>query len=419
MKILHVFDHSIPLHSGYSFRSQSILHHQAEMGWSTCHVTSGKQGSLNDLIEDVGGKRFYRTAEPMGVKSLVPVVRQWQVVRDLERRLAGVIAIEQPDLVHAHSPSLNGLAALRAGRHAALPVVYECRAFWEDAAVDLGSARRWGLRYRLSRWLESYVFRQADHVTCICEGLRQDILARGLPEEKVTVIPNAVDVERFSHAGAKDEALAADLRLQSATVVGFIGSFYDYEGLDLAIAAMPRILAERPDVRLLLVGSGPREAAWRAQAQALGLGEKVRFTGRIPHSEIERFYSLVDILVYPRRSMRLTNLVTPLKPLEGMAQGKLVLASDVGGHRELIRDGETGTLFRAGDAAALSRAVLALLKNRPIWGERRAAARSFAERERTYQQSVARYGDVYLNAVNHRWRPDASIEQPERGKSAL
>lgn len=409
MKILHVFDHSIPLHSGYSFRSQSVLLGQAAMGWSTCHVTSCKQGSITGLVEDVDGLRFYRTPSRKGVRRLMPGLRQWQVVLDLERRLVEVIAMEQPDLIHAHSPALNGMAALRAGRRTALPVVYECRAFWEDAAANLGTGSSWGLRYRLSRALESYVFRNSNQITCICEGLRQDILARGLDKAKVTVIPNAVDAERFAFATPKDEALAADLGLQSKKILGFIGSFYDYEGIDLAIAAMPRILDEEPDARLLLVGSGPRETAWRAQVEALSLGDKIRFTGRIAHKEIERFYSLIDILVYPRRSMRLTDLVTPLKPLEGMAQGKLVLASDVGGHRELIRDGETGTLFRAGNLAALADAVLGLLKNRGSWDQRRDAARRFVETERTHRQSVERYTGVYLSALKTREPVDASI----------
>ena len=106
---------------------------------------------------------------------------------------------------------------------------------------------------------------------------------------------------------------------------------------------------------MLLVGGGPQEAALQAQAQQLGVPDKVVFTGRVPHAEVQRYYDLIDVLAYPRHSMRLTELVTPLKPLEAMAQGRLLVASDVGGHQELIRDGETGSLFRAGDARRRSR----------------------------------------------------------------
>ncbi len=118
------------------------------------------------------------------------------------------------------------------------------------------------------------------------------------------------------------------------------------------------------------------------------------FTGRVPHDEVQRYYDIVDVLAYPRHSMRLTELVTPLKPLEAMAQGRLLVASDVGGHRELIRDGETGMLFRAGDAASLAGAIVRLLAERERWPQLREQGRRFVEHERNWAASVARYRDV-------------------------
>jgi glycosyltransferase involved in cell wall biosynthesis len=115
----------------------------------------------------------------------------------------------------------------------------------------------------------------------------------------------------------------------------------------------------------------------------------------VPHDEVERYYALVDVLVYPRVSMRLTELVTPLKPLEAMAEGKIIVASDVGGHRELICDGDTGTLFRAGDVAALAAKVLEVLRRRDAWPAQRERGRRFVESERTWTRSVARYEPVY------------------------
>src|SRR5690606_28617170 len=140
-------------------------------------------------------------------------------------------------------------------------------------------------------------------------------------------------------------------------VLGFVGSFYAYEGLDLLVQAFASLSAQRSDLMLLLVGGGPQEQALKAQVAQLGLLDKVIFSGRVPHDEVSGHYALIDILAYPRRSMRLTELVTPLKPLEAMAQGKIFVASDVGGHKELIDDGRTGTLFKADDEAALVAAV--------------------------------------------------------------
>ncbi len=409
MKILHVFDHSIPLHSGYTFRSRAILEQQRRLGWETAHVTSPKHNLAAPDAPDeetVDGLHFYRTRPAGGLTARLPLVNQWAVVDALARRLDTVIEQERPDLLHAHSPSLNGLAALRAGRRHRLPVVYECRAFWEDAAVDHGTSREGGLRYRLTRALETRVFRQADGVTTICEGLRGDILARGVPAEKVVVIPNAVDLARFDDQTPPDPELRRRLGLEGATVLGFLGSFYAYEGLELLVEALPAILAQEPQARLLLVGGGPQREALEAAVERLGLEDKVTFTGRVPHEKVAGYYRLVDILVYPRRSMRLTDLVTPLKPLEAMAQGKLVLASDVGGHRELIRDGWNGVLFRAGDSAALAEAALDLIARRDDWAQFRANGRRFVEEERNWPRSVGRYQALYEKVLAGRGERD-------------
>lgn len=119
------------------------------------------------------------------------------------------------------------------------------------------------------------------------------------------------------------------------------------------------------------------------------------FTGRVPHEQVQRYYSIIDVLVYPRLSMRLTDLVTPLKPLEAMAQGKLLAASDVGGHRELIRDGHNGVLFKTNDPRSLAEKVNALLQAPARWPALRQAGREYVETERNWVRSVAGYRPVY------------------------
>ncbi|KRB98966.1 glycosyl transferase family 1 [Hydrogenophaga sp. Root209] len=394
MRVLHVLDHSIPLHSGYTFRTAALLREQRARGWQTFHLTSPKHGAAEQLEESVDGLHFFRTphAQP-SVK--LPLVGELQLMSALARRLQTVVDQVRPDIIHAHSPVLNALPALKVGRRNGIPVVYEIRAFWEDAAVDHGSTREGSLRYRATRALESHAIRQAGHVFTICEGLRSDIVARGVPSAKVTVILNAVDVQGFQLAQAPEPALQARWGLKGRTVVGFIGSFYAYEGLDLLVAALPLLLKSRPDIFLLLVGGGPQDAALKAQVQALGLGDHVAFTGRVPHAEVNRYYDLIDVLAYPRHSMRLTELVTPLKPLEAMAQGHLFVASDVGGHKELIRHGETGWLFKADDVGALADAILDMLQNRARWPELRANGRQFVESVRNWRNSVANYEAPY------------------------
>ena len=397
IRILHVLDHSIPLHSGYSFRTLSILREQRRLGWDTFHLTSSKQGPAINAEEVLDGFHFYRT--PASSASLIPAGAQFLSMYLLYRRLWQVAREVRPDVLHVHSPVLNVLPALWVGRILRIPVVYEVRAFWEDAAVDHGTTKEGSLRYRLTHALETWAFKHVRHVFTICEGLRGDIVSRGISPSSVTVIPNAVDSTTFIPGGLRDEPLLEKLGLQGKQVLGFIGSFYAYEGLDVLLNALPAILRLHPDVRVLLVGGGAQADALKAQAKYLNIADKVIFTGRVPHLEVALYYDLMDVLVYPRRSMRLTELVTPLKPLEAMAQGRLLVASDVGGHRELIEHGSTGLLFNAGSAEALASTVTELLMTPDTWPLLRLSARCFVERNRNWKSSVALYAHVYDKLV--------------------
>ena len=396
MRILHILDHGLPLHSGYSFRTRAILTAQMARGWQVAAVTGPRQGATSAAEQCVDGIDFYRTEPPAPVPSPLGELRE---IAAFAARIGEVIEAFRPDILHAHSPVLDALAALIARRRHKLPLVYEIRAFWEDAAVGNGEGREGSARYRATRALEGWAVRRADAVAVICEGLRGDLIARGVDPGKIIVSPNGVDLTLFGAPPPHDAALARRLGLDGGDVIGFIGSFYDYEGLDDLIAAMPALVATRPHARLVLVGGGPCEAALRAQAAASPVAAHIHFAGRVPHAEVERYYSVIDVLVYPRKKMRLTDLVTPLKPLEAMAQRRLVAASDVGGHRELIDDGMTGTLFSPGDAAAMATALAELFADRSGWDARRARARHFVETERNWANNVGCYAPVYQKLI--------------------
>jgi glycogen(starch) synthase len=396
IRALHVLDHSIPLHSGYSFRTAALMREQRVLGWETFHLTSPKQGKTSASVEDVDGLRFYRTPAATGALANLPIGKELGLMKQMERRLDEVAREVRPHIIHAHSPVLNALPAIKVARKLGIPVVYEIRAFWEDAAVDHGTTTERSLRYRATRKLETRAIQQADHVFTICEGLRTDILTRGIPADKVTVIPNAVDIASFNLASPPDPGLQDRWGLTGKTVIGFVGSFYAYEGLDLLLEALPAIIEKQRDIRVLLVGGGPQEANLRLQAERLGLKEVVVFAGRVPHEDVSRYYDLIDILAYPRHPIRLTELVTPLKPLEAMAQGQLFVASDVGGHKELVEHNRTGILFKAGDRDALAQAIVELLSNPWRWPELRANGRQFVESVRNWRNSVANYRVPYL-----------------------
>ena len=396
MRILHILDHSIPEHSGYAFRTLSLLREQQALGFETFQLTSPKQGGSGAAEEVIEGWHFYRTQMTQGFAAGLPAVAELELMGELAHRIEQLARRLKPHVLHVHSPVLNAIPALRVGRRCDIPVVYEIRALWEDAAVDHGTTGAGSLRYRLSRALETYAAKRADAIVTICEGLRREFIARGVPAQRIVLVPNGVDVERFNGGAEADNLLRQQLGLdEGSVVIGFAGSFYAYEGLHVLLAAMPRILSALPKVRLLLLGGGYQEQNLRRQAEELGLNERVVFAGRVPHAEVTRYYDLVDVFVYPRISMRLTELVTPLKPLEAMAQGRLVAASDVGGHRELIRDGETAVLFRAGDPDALADRVVELLRHPQRWPAMRSAARRFVETERSWKHCASGYADLY------------------------
>lgn len=397
MRILHLLDHGLPLHSGYTFRTRAILKAMQARGWDVAAVTGPRHGAFESAEESIDGIDFHRTSPPRRWPSPVSEMAEVAAFAD---RVADVARQFRPDILHAHSPVLDALAGLVVRRRLGVPLLYEIRAFWEDAAVGNGTGREGSARYRATRALEGWAVRQANAVAVICEGLRGDLVKRGVDPGKIMVSPNGVDLTLFGEPAPYDDALAESLGVRGADVIGFIGSFYDYEGLDDLIAAMPMLVAARPAARLLLVGGGPCEAALRAQAATSPAAHAIHFIGRVPHDQVERYYSLIDVLVYPRKRMRLTDLVTPLKPLEAMAQRRLVAASDVGGHRELIEDGVTGTLFAPDNPPAIAVALAGLFESRACWEARRDAGYKFVERDRNWAVNVGRYAPIYQKLID-------------------
>lgn len=395
-RVLHVLDHSLPLHSGYTFRTRAILKAQGSLGLDVRGVTGQRhnlEAALKGSPEQADGLLFHRTP---GTPAGPPPLREMGEIEALAASIHAVAAEWRPHIIHAHSPALCGAAAQRAARALGVPFIYEIRAFWEDAAVGNLTGTEGSIKYRLTRALETRVARAADALFTICDGLKDDLAARGIPADRIHVMRNGVDLDLFGDPPPRDEPLAAELGIaRHAPVIGYIGSFYAYEGVDDLIAAMPILRRSHPDARLLLVGAGPMAESWRAAAAALPDPQAVIFTGRVPHTEVERYYSLVDVLAYPRKSQRLTDLVTPLKPLEAMAQRRLVAASSVGGHRELITDGDTGTLFAPDDPAACAAALGRLLDARAGWEAMKERAVAHVRSRHDWATNARDYLSVY------------------------
>lgn len=395
-RVLHILDHSLPMHSGYTFRTRAILTAQQAQGLEVRGITGMRHTADGPPSQQVEGLNFHRTP---GVASGPTGLREWRESGGLADAICELAKEWRPDILHAHSPSLCGMAGLKAAKRLGLPLAYEIRAFWEDAAVGNGMTHEGSVKYRLTRALENRVIAGADRVITICDGLRDDLISRGIAPEKLSIMPNGVDLSLFGEPLDRDNELARELNLGDGPVIGFIGSFYDYEGLDDLIAAMPDLLKSHPDARLLMVGGGPMKDALQAQAKASPAAEAICFVGRVPHDQVERYYSLCSVMAYPRKKSRLTDLVTPLKPLEAMAQDMIVAASNVGGHRELMTDGKTGALFTPDSPADCAKSLAGLLDRREDWPAIRQAGQDHVRANHDWANNVRRYQAVYQDLL--------------------
>ena len=349
MKVLHVLDTSIPKISGYTTRAYYLTKHMKAMGCEPLVLTSERYGDAAGIMkEKIDGIHYYRTPRTTSLWSKVPLVRNFAEVRNLEKRVEEVARREKVQLIHAHSPSLTGAACLHYCKATGIPLVYEIRAFWEDAAVDRCVFREGGLHYNLRKLHETRLVKKVDSVITICQGLKDDLLNRGIDKERIEVVPNGVDCQEFVPV-QPDMSLKKELGCEGNIIIGFIGTFFNFEGLQLMVEAMTDIAHQLPEIKLLLVGGGQVDEELRRMVWEKRLGDRVVFIGRVPHNLVSRYYSIIDLLVYPRVRRRITELVTPLKPLEAMAMEKAVLMSDVGGLRELVKEEGVAAFFKAED----------------------------------------------------------------------
>lgn len=393
MSIIQIFDQTSPFVSGYSMRSRYITDALFQLGVPLRVVSSPifPYPTQEELIENVN---YFRTkVAGWEFISKFPLFREVTIINNLKERIASILD-DKVKLIDAHSSVLNGLAGLQVAQKYKVPFMYEVRALWEDAAVDQGKTKERSLRYNLTRKIETDVLQKADKVTVICEGLKKDILTRGINEDKIVVIPNGVDTANFKPM-PKSEELMDKYGLKNCVVFGFIGTFFEFEGLPLLLKAAKKIIAKNKEARFLLVGGGREEESLKRLAQELDIESHVIFPGRIRHEEIQKYYSVIDILVYPRVSKRITELVTPLKPLESMALAKVVIGSDVGGIKELIQEGYNGFLFKAGDVDDLVDKCLYIMHNRSLAEKIGQQAREYVVRERNWLNICRRYLDVF------------------------
>lgn len=398
LRIVHVMDHSLPRGDGYCIRAKYLLEAQAAAGHQVTVLTGPSQGT-DAVDQTIGAIDYRRTYYSRSEGAWVQRGAKHAVFgKAITRSLRALMSSRQFDVIHAHTPFTVAQVALRAARRAGLPFIYEKRNLWEESARARGKlSGRWPF-FQLARSMDLLVTRRADAVCTITEALRQHTINQGVRADRVVVVGNGVDVSAFVPRAAPEHLRQRCLGPAGSFVVGFIGSLFSFEGLPLLVNALQRVRTDWPGVRLVIVGDGEDRLRLQGEVQRLNLQDSVWLVGAVPHAEVANFYACMDLLVYPRYRSDLTDMISPLKPLEPMAMARPVLGSDVGGIRELVRDGENGLLFHAGDVDDLAQKLSVFASGKVDAGAMGLRARDFVSRERQWAHMAQAYDEAYRRA---------------------
>ena len=278
----------------------------------------------------------------------------------------------KPEYVMAASfATWTGLPALIASRRLGIPFVYEVRGLAEVTTSSRDPDYKDSENYNIARDLEAITCRHADHVFTLTQAMKDELVSRGVDGTKITLLPNSCDIGRFEPQ-ERDADLAHELNIpDDVAVIGYVGTFVDYEGLEDLAASCALLKQQGTKFRLLLVGSenvgdagiGPISREVATIAEQGDFADWLIMPGRVPHDVVERYYSLIDIATFPRKPLPVTEMVSPMKPLEAMAMEKAIVVSSVRALSEMVVDGETGRVFEKGNLEDHARVLSELIKN--------------------------------------------------------
>lgn len=372
-RVFYLLHNSLPYNSGgYATRTHGLVRSLNTQGWDVeCVTRLGYPADIDhtskwippvDQIDDVP---YFRLKDRNGTYRKVDANVYMKLNAEAVLRLA---RRRRPKVIHGVSNHINGLAAAYVGRLLDIPSVYEVRGLWELTRLSRQPEFEGSELYEMIVRLETQACLEVDRVITITEALKNLLVGRGVPKSKIRVVPNGVDVARFSKPISSHSSIRAKWKIpEKALVVGYIGSMPQYEGLDDLIEAVSTLPDDvRAEVRCLLVGDGDALACLRELTTRHNLGDHIHFVGRVPHAQVEQYYAAIDVLVFPRKPQPVTEAVSPIKPFEAMAMGKPIVASNVAALAEIISHGETGLLFEKGSSADLARCISRLVGEKGI-----------------------------------------------------
>ncbi|WP_448059164.1 glycosyltransferase family 4 protein [Cellulomonas hominis] len=400
LSALHLLTNSLPhTTSGYALRSHAVLRAQRRAGIRVGAVTRlGYPVSVGLLAardrDDVDGVTYRR---------LLPARSPRTATARLDETVARLLPLARsfrPTVIHTTTHYPNALVAAEVARDLGVPWVYEVRGLLEQTWVasrptpEAREEAAMSQRFALLRAREAQLAALADHVVTLSETMKADLVARGVPAAQITVIPNAVDEALLTL-----DTTPADARLRLGLPtdgfwVGTVSSLVDYEGIDTLIDAVALLRSRGVDVRLCVVGDGVARPALVQRAHDAGLDSVAHFPGRVPRDEAVGWHQALDVFAVPRRDVEVCRQVTPLKPMEAMALGRPVVASDLPALAEIVGRPGAGLLTTAGAPESIADALGTLAHEPELRARLSVAGREFAA-GRTWCRNGTRYRAAY------------------------
>lgn len=356
MKILHIVYQSLPNISGSSIRTRDIVMSQKEIGLNPFVLSSPFQNGISQVeIDTIHGVKHIRTYnnQPQFLVSETKtplfkrIIKSFAII-SFYKKAKKVVKTEKPDVIHAHATFFCAIVAIALGKRFNIPVCYEVRSLWEEREKKSAVSFIETIQPKIIYYLETKCMRNVDQVIVINENLKNDIISRGI--SNIEIIPNAVNLNLLK----KNRDLTNP---RKELAFGYIGSVSPIEGLDLAVKVWSKLEKEGFKNKFHIFGNGSFLKELKALTVSFGVNNII-FHGNIDTNQIDQAFNMLDVIVNPRTKSRISDTVTPLKPLEAMAYKKLVIASDVGGMRELIKDNKTGVLFKSDSEQALKETII-------------------------------------------------------------
>lgn len=385
-KVVCIMHASVPYQSGgYAIRAHGILRELTEEGVDVSAVTRpGYPAETDDgeyRPENVVDGVHYLHIESSRVNREVSEARH---IASFVEDFVDVLRRTGATKVHVRSTFLIAVPAIIAARRLGLKIVYEISGLWELVYAEREPRDSLLRKAPMAEHFEILAARHADYVVVMNEAVRQLTVERGVPEEHIRLVPNAVDAHKFVPRSGRP-----------GSVIGFIGSFVDYEGIELIVRAAAQLLARGFEVQVHLVGDGPEHSRVSRLVEQLGLVDRVTMTGRVPHDQVILEYEKIDIMVYPRLVTAATTTITPLKPFEALAMEKAVVVSDVPPLREIAGDGTRALIFPAGETSGLVEALERLIVDEDLRCQLGRRGREWVARERSWKQVGETFREVY------------------------